>query len=126
MSRCASAAGYSLHANTSIPAGAPHQLERLFRYAGRPAIAEERLSELAEGRLLYRLKRPSRDGTTSVVFEPGDLLARLAALVPTAASPCHSLLRRIRARSRVSAGYRSGCHGARRRLSGGNFERCHR
>jgi len=82
MSRCASVAGYSLHADTSIPAGAPDQLERLFRYAGRPAVAEERLSELADGRLLYRLKRPWRDGTSSVVFQPGDLMARLAALVP--------------------------------------------
>ncbi|MGQ0835402.1 MAG: transposase, partial [Gammaproteobacteria bacterium] len=30
----------------------------------------------------YRLKTPYRDGTTHVLFEPLDLLARLAALVP--------------------------------------------
>jgi len=57
-------------------------LERLFRYAGRPALAEERLSELPDGRLVYRLKRPWRDGTASVVFQPADLMAPLAALVP--------------------------------------------
>jgi hypothetical protein len=59
--RCASVAGYSLHADTRIPAGAPDQLQRLFRYAGRPALAEERLSELPDGRLVYRLK--ARGGT---------------------------------------------------------------
>ena len=33
-------------------------------------------------RLLYRLKRPWRDGTTHVVFQPQELLEKLAALVP--------------------------------------------
>src|SRR5207244_13115718 len=56
--------------------------ERLCRYAARPAVATERLSKLADGRLLYPLKRPSRDGTTAVIFEPQDFLAKLAALVP--------------------------------------------
>ena len=42
----------------------------------------ERLEPLPDGRLRYRLKRPWRDGTTHVVFEPLDLLEKLAALVP--------------------------------------------
>ncbi len=58
------------------------RVERLCRYAARPAVATERLSELSDGRLLYRLKRPWRNGTTAVIFEPQDLLAKLAALVP--------------------------------------------
>src|SRR5262245_22443188 len=58
------------------------RLERLCRYAAHPAVATERLSELSDGRLLYRLKRPWRNGTTAVIFEPQDLLAKLAALVP--------------------------------------------
>ena len=33
-------------------------------------------------RLLYRLKRPWRNGTTHVVFEPLELIEKLAALVP--------------------------------------------
>ena len=37
---------------------------------------------LADGRLLYRFKRPWRDGTTHVVFEGLELLERLSALVP--------------------------------------------
>ena len=56
--------------------------ERLARYAGRPALATERLSLLPDGRLLYRLKHRWRDGTTHVIYEPLELLERLAALVP--------------------------------------------
>jgi hypothetical protein len=41
------------------------------------------LSRLADGRIRYALKTPYRDGTTHVIFEPLDLLARLAALVPS-------------------------------------------
>jgi hypothetical protein len=32
--------------------------------------------------VIYTLKTPYRDGTTQVAFEPVDLIARLAALVP--------------------------------------------
>jgi len=56
--------------------------ERLARYAGRPPLATERLSLLPDGRLLYRLKHRWRDGTTHVIFEPLELMEKLAALVP--------------------------------------------
>ena len=56
--------------------------ERLCRYAGRPAVATERLTTLPDGRLLYRLKRPWRDGTSAVIFERQDFMAKLAVLVP--------------------------------------------
>ncbi|MBZ5498797.1 MAG: transposase [Acidobacteriia bacterium] len=42
------------------------RLERLFRHAGRPPVATERLSVPPDGRLLYRLKRRRRDGTSHV------------------------------------------------------------
>ena len=42
----------------------------------------ERLSKLGDGRLLYRLKRRWRDGTTHVVFQPLELVEKLAAIVP--------------------------------------------
>jgi len=45
-------------------------------------VATERLSLLPDGRVTYGLRHPWRDGTTHVVFEPLDLVARLAALVP--------------------------------------------
>ena len=58
------------------------KLERLCRSITRPAVSTERLSLTAQGLIHYRLKTPYRDGTTHVVFEPLDFIARLAALVP--------------------------------------------
>ena len=37
---------------------------------------------MADGRLLYRFKRPWRDGTTHIILLPLELLEKLAALVP--------------------------------------------
>ena len=48
----------------------------------RPPIAEERLSVDGDGLVVLELKRAFRDGTTHVLFEPEDFIARLAALVP--------------------------------------------
>lgn len=53
-----------------------------FDHLDRPAVSTERLSLTAQGNIRYRLKTPYRDGTTDVVFEPLDFMARLAALVP--------------------------------------------
>jgi len=64
---------------------AAHQrekLERLTRYVSRPPVALERLDLTAQGQVRYRLKTPYRDGTTHIVLEPLDFIARLAALVP--------------------------------------------
>lgn len=41
-----------------------------------------RLSLTPNGNIRYQLKTPYRDGTTHVIFEPLDFIARLAALVP--------------------------------------------
>ena len=46
-----------------------------------PAIAEPRLSLTPHGNVRYQLKTPYRDGTTHVILEPLDFMARLAALV---------------------------------------------
>jgi hypothetical protein len=80
--RCATVSGVSVHANVCVPAHDRMRLERLCRYTGRPPLALERLSLLPDGRLLYRLKRHWRNGTTHVVFEPLELIEKLAALVP--------------------------------------------
>lgn len=80
--RCATVSGFSMHANVSVEGRDRMRLERLCRYAARPAVATERLSALPDGRLQYRLKRPWRDGTSAIIFEPQDLIAKLAALVP--------------------------------------------
>jgi len=79
--------GLGLHANVAVPARDRGRLERLCRYVARPPVATERLSRMEDGRLLYQLKHRWRDGTTHVVFEPQELVAKLAALVPRPASP---------------------------------------
>ena len=80
--RCASVNGFSLHANTDIPAHRRDQLERLMRYTGRGAVSLERLTEDANGDLVYLLTRPWSDGTTGSILAPLDLRAKLSAFVP--------------------------------------------
>ena len=89
-------AGFSLHAGVAakaarrekVRAGTAretalgHKLERLCRYISRPPVAERRLSLTSQGKVRYRLKTPYRDGTTHVIFEPLDFIAKLAALAP--------------------------------------------
>ena len=79
---CADFDGFSLHGAVRVAAGDRKRLEHLFRYAGRPAIAESRLSLLPDGRVAYSLKKTWRDGSTHVVMEPQVLIERLLALVP--------------------------------------------
>jgi ribosomal protein S27E len=75
-------AGFSLHAGVAARAHERDKVERLCRYVSRPPVAESRLSLTSNGDIRYRLKTPYRDGTTHVIFQPLDFLARLAALVP--------------------------------------------
>ena len=77
-------AGFSLHAGVAARADERKKLERLCRYVSRPAIAEKRLTLTPNGNVRYQLKTPYRGGTTHVIFEPLDFIARLAALVPKA------------------------------------------
>ena len=74
--------GFSLHAGVAARADERKKLERLCRYISRPAVAEKRLSLTSGGNIRYQLKTPYKDGTTHVIFEPLDFIARLAALVP--------------------------------------------
>jgi len=74
-------AGFSLHAGVAASADERQKLERLCRYISRPAVSEKRLSLTPNGNVRYQLKTPYRDGTTHVIFEPLDFIARLAALV---------------------------------------------
>jgi hypothetical protein len=74
--------GFDLHANVAVAADNRDGLEQLARYVLRPPIAQERLSRTADGRVLLRLKAEWHDGTTHLVFEPLELLERLAALTP--------------------------------------------
>ena len=80
--RCASVQGFSLHANTQVPAHRRDQLERLIRYTARGAVSLERLTQDANGDLVSTFTHPWSDGTTGMRLSPMELLEKLAALVP--------------------------------------------
>ena len=65
-----------------VPARDRAQLDRLCRYALRPPIAADRVRLTAEGQVLLELRHRWSDGTTHLLFEPLELLERLAALTP--------------------------------------------
>ncbi len=74
--------GFDLHAGISVPATARDRLERLCRYALRPPLGQDRLQIMPEGQVVLELRRRWTDGTTHLIFEPVELLERLAALIP--------------------------------------------
>ena len=78
----AESSGFSLHAGIAAQGWQRDKLEHLARYVARPPLATERLALTQAGQVRYALKTPYRDGTTHVILEPEDFIARLAALVP--------------------------------------------
>ena len=80
--RCASVHGFSLHANTAIPAHRRNHLEQLIRSTARGAVSLERLQADANGDLVSTFTHPWSDGTTGIRLSPLELLEKLAALVP--------------------------------------------
>ena len=74
--------GFDLHANVWLSANDRAGLERLARYVLRPPLAQDRLRLRPDGRVVVELKTPWRDGTTALVFEPLELLEKLAAITP--------------------------------------------
>ncbi len=73
---------FDLHAAVRVGADGRARLERLCRYALRPPVAQDRLRLTADGQVVLTLKRRWADGTTAIVFEPVELLERLAVLTP--------------------------------------------
>jgi hypothetical protein len=74
--------GFDLHAGLIVPARARDRLEQLCRYALRPPVGQHRLQEMSDGKIALELRHRWTDGTTHLVFDPVELLERLAALVP--------------------------------------------
>jgi hypothetical protein len=74
--------GFSLHADTAIHRNDRLGLERVLRYSGRPALAQDRLAVDDAGRVTYRFRRPSPSGKLSLSIAPVDFRARLATLIP--------------------------------------------
>jgi hypothetical protein len=99
--------GFDLHANVWVSAHDRAGRERLCRYILRPPFAQERLRLRSDGRIVLELKTAWHDGTRELVFEPLELLERLAAMTPrpeTNLLICHGLLApRARWRARVVA-----------------------
>ena len=73
--------GYSLHAGVRVHGNDLQGREQLCRYILRPPLALHRLSRSTDGALLYRTKRPRR-GSLWLRLTPGELLAKLATLIP--------------------------------------------
>ena len=57
-------------------------LERLLRYCARPPFALERIEQVNEDRIVYRLPEPQRDGRTVLSLTPLEFIDQLAALIP--------------------------------------------
>jgi hypothetical protein len=54
----------------------------MLRLMLRPPIAQGRLREMVNGKIALDLKQPWDDGTTHIVFEPLELLEKIAAIIP--------------------------------------------
>jgi hypothetical protein len=74
--------GFDLEAGVCVAAEQRDRLERLCRYALRPTVAQDRLRLTAEGQVVLQLRHPWADGTTHLLFDPLELLERLAVLIP--------------------------------------------
>ena len=74
--------GFDLHTGLSVPADQRDRLERSARYALRPPVSQERLELTGDGQVQLALRRRWVDGTTHLLFDPVELLERLAALIP--------------------------------------------
>jgi hypothetical protein len=74
--------GFDLHAAVVVPGRDRARLERVCRYALRPPVAHDRIHLTEHGQVRLDLRHRWADGTTHLLFEPVELLERLAALTP--------------------------------------------
>ena len=74
--------GFSLDAAVRVGAHDRAGLERLLRYCARPPFALERLELIGAERVVYRLPKPQRGGSTALILTPLELIDHLAALIP--------------------------------------------
>jgi hypothetical protein len=74
--------GFDLHAAVVVPGHDRARLERICRYALRPPVAHDRIHLTEQGHVRLDLRHRWVDGTTHLLFEPLELLERLAALTP--------------------------------------------
>ena len=103
--RCSTRPTQASSGNGSSPADDRVALERLCRYGLRAPFAVDRFSLAPDGRVVYRLRKPwpKPGGARCLVLEPGELLGRLAALVPAPYSPHGPLFEPGRSGARAQA-----------------------
>ena len=80
--RCASVNGFSLHANTAINTLQRERLSQLIEYIARGPLSNERLKIREDGKVVLQLKSKWADGTSHLLFTPGEFIEKLAALIP--------------------------------------------
>jgi len=80
--RCASVNGFSLHANTAINTLQRDRLSQLIEYIARGPLSNERLHIRDDGKVVLQLKSKWVDGTSHLLFAPGEFIEKLAALIP--------------------------------------------
>jgi hypothetical protein len=74
--------GFDLQAAVVVPGRDRARLERVCRYALRPPVANDRIRLTDQGQVLLELRHRWADGTSHLLFDPVELLERLAALTP--------------------------------------------
>ena len=74
--------GVNVHAGVAFDGRDKPRLERLCRYLARPPIAQDRLTLREDGAVQYTMKKAWKDGTSAIVLQPLDLIARLCAMIP--------------------------------------------
>jgi hypothetical protein len=80
--RCFTVNGFSLHANTSTNTHQRDRLSKLIEYMARGPLSNERLEITDTGQVKLKLKTRWVDGTSHLLFTPGEFIEKLAALVP--------------------------------------------
>jgi hypothetical protein len=68
------------------------RLSKLVEYTARGPLSNERLEITDRGQVKLKLKTRWVDGTSHLLFTPGEFIEKLAALVPVTSSKCTSLV----------------------------------
>jgi hypothetical protein len=79
---CGQAMGFSVHAGVRMGGTNRAGLAQVCRYILRPPFSAERLEVDERGQVVYRMRKPRRDGATHLIMEPVEFMEKLAALVP--------------------------------------------
>jgi hypothetical protein len=100
--------GFNLHASVVIGAKDGAGRERLLRYTARPAVALDRVSELSDGRIAWRLKQPERARGDASDYGADGVHGAPRGAGPATAASAGALPRGVRAQLPVARGRGAG------------------